>query len=132
MNAIGERIRLLRKNKLNKTLEKFGEPLGVKKGTVSAWETGRISVTEQVKIAICREYKVNKEWLECGTGEIFAPKDNIDNFLSNITNNLNDDFTIALSELLKTYSQLGEDSRKVILDFAQRYAENLKNSKENK
>ena len=40
----GERVREVRKE-LNLTLEKFGEKLGVKKGTISAIETNRNALT---------------------------------------------------------------------------------------
>lgn len=66
----GERVREVRKE-LNLTLEKFGEKLGVKKGTISAIETNRNALTEQMTAAICREYNVNYDYLVNGEGEMF-------------------------------------------------------------
>ncbi len=67
---MNERVRILRKE-LNLTLEKFGGKLGVKKNTMSAIETGRNNLTEQMIKSICREFNVNEKWLREGVGETF-------------------------------------------------------------
>lgn len=76
---MNERIRKLRKQ-LNLTMEKFGQKLGVKKNTVSQWESGANSLTDQMFKSICREFNVNEEWLRNGTGEMLkpAPSDELD------------------------------------------------------
>ena len=66
----GERVKEIRKA-LGLTLEKFGEPLGVKKQTVSRIENGVNNITEQMAKAICREYNVNYDYLVNGEGEMF-------------------------------------------------------------
>ncbi len=72
--SCGERVKYLRKE-LGLTLEKFGEPLGVKKNSVSQIENGHNSLTDQMAKAICREYHVNYAWLINGDGEIFSNDD---------------------------------------------------------
>ena len=69
-----ERVKKLRKE-LRLTMEKFGEQLGVKKNTVSQWESGTNSLSDQMLKAICNvnwdgRY-VNEDWLRDGTGEMF-------------------------------------------------------------
>ncbi len=54
---MNERIRSLRKA-LGLTMEKFGDRLGVKKNSVSQWESGTNNVTEQMFKSICREFSV--------------------------------------------------------------------------
>ena len=66
----GERVKEIRKA-LGLTLDKFGEKLGVKKQTVSRIENGINNVTEQMILSICREYKVNYDYLTYGDGEMF-------------------------------------------------------------
>lgn len=66
----GERVREIRKT-LKLTLEEFGLKIGMKKGSVSAIETNRNSLTEQVAVSICREYNVNYDYLINGEGEMF-------------------------------------------------------------
>lgn len=72
---MNERIKILRKE-LGLTLEKFGEPLGVKKAAISKIEKGENNVTEQMQKLICREYNVDYIWLTTGEGEMFLDSDN--------------------------------------------------------
>ena len=76
MVNINERIKKLRKS-LGLTSEKFGSNLGVGKTAISGIETGRRNVTDQMFLAICREYNVNPDWLRTGEGEMFV-EDNED------------------------------------------------------
>ena len=66
-----ERVKVLRKA-LDLTMEKFGERLGVTKVAISLIESGKNSVTDQMRRAICREFHVNEEWLKTGAGEMLA------------------------------------------------------------
>ena len=68
MESIGERLRIIRKTE-KLTLEDFGKRLGAKKSTISQLENGKNNLTEQMKVAICKEYNVNRDWLENGTGD---------------------------------------------------------------
>lgn len=70
---MNERIKELRKS-LNLTMEKFGERLGVKKNTISQYESGVNGVSEQVIKSICREFNVSEEWLRTGEGEMYTPQ----------------------------------------------------------
>ena len=71
---MGERLKELRK-KLGLTLESFGEKVGVGKSSISRLESGTNHLTEQMILAICREFNVNEEWLRHGTGEMFLKLD---------------------------------------------------------
>ena len=66
----GGRVKTLRKE-LKLTLEKFGGKLGVTKTALSLIENGKNNLTEQMLLAICREFNVNEEWLRTGGGEMF-------------------------------------------------------------
>lgn len=66
----GERVKEIRKA-LGLTLDKFGEKLGVTKQTVSRIENGVNNLTDQMALAICREYNVNYDYLMTGEGEMF-------------------------------------------------------------
>lgn len=71
------RIKALRK-RLNLTLEEFGNKLGVTKTTVSRWEKGERTVSEQTIKLICNELNVNEDWLRTGSGgedNMFIPDD---------------------------------------------------------
>lgn len=71
--TISERIRFLRKEKLHLTQEALGEPLGLTRANIANIEAGRIAVTERVIISLCKEFKINEEWLRTGEGEMFIP-----------------------------------------------------------
>ena len=68
---IGDRIKLLRKE-LGLTQEKFAERIGLKRNSVALIELGR-ETSDQTIFAICREFRVNEEWLRTGAGEMFVP-----------------------------------------------------------
>lgn len=66
---MNERIRLLRKDFLHMTLDKFGERIGLKKSALSHIENGKVAITDQNVKSICREFGVREEWLRDGTGD---------------------------------------------------------------
>ena len=69
--VIGERIKELRKA-LGMTQEKFAERIGLKRNSVALIELGR-DTSDQTIFAICREFRVNEDWLRTGAGEMFVP-----------------------------------------------------------
>ena len=71
---MGERLRELRKA-LGLSGERFGERVGVGKSAISDIERGRNNLTEQMILAICREFDVNETWLRSGEGEMFIKLD---------------------------------------------------------
>ena len=66
----GERVKEIRK-RLGLTLERFGEKLGVQKGSISKIEHDERSLTDQMAKAICREYNVSYDFLIYGEGDPF-------------------------------------------------------------
>lgn len=62
MANISERIRDLRKaNDLTQT--EFGKLFGIGKTTVSSWETGNSSPSDEIKMLICKHFKVSMDYL---------------------------------------------------------------------
>lgn len=118
----GERVKAIRKA-LGLTLEKFGEPLGVKKQTVSRIENGVNNITEQMAKAICREFNVNMEWLQNGTGEMFVElsrDDQIAAFVGNLLKDEEDSFKRRLISALAGLDDDGWDFLDQFLDSVQR------------
>ena len=76
-----ERVKEVRKA-LGLTLEKFGERIGVTRGSMSNIENGNRNLTEQMTKSICREFSVDYIWLTTGEGEMFVESD--DEFLGRI------------------------------------------------
>lgn len=76
-----ERVKEIRKA-LGLTLEKFGERIGVTRGSMSNIENGNRNLTEQMTKSICREFSVDYMWLTTGEGEMFIDTD--DDFIERI------------------------------------------------
>ena len=76
-----ERVKEIRKT-LGLTLEKFGERIGVTRGSMSNIENGNRNQTEQMTKSICREFSVDYMWLTTGEGEMFIDTD--DDFIERI------------------------------------------------
>lgn len=76
-----ERVKKVRKS-LGLTLEKFGERIGVTRGSMSNIENGNRNLTEQMTKSICREFGVDYIWLTTGEGEMFVDTD--DDFIERI------------------------------------------------
>lgn len=76
-----ERVKEVRKS-LGLTLEKFGERIGVTRGSMSNIENGNRNLTEQMTKSICREFGVDYIWLTTGEGEMFVDAD--DDFIERI------------------------------------------------
>lgn len=64
------RIKEIRKG-LNLTQQEFADRLGIKRNTIATYETGRNTPIDAVISLICREFKINEEWLRNGTGSMF-------------------------------------------------------------
>ena len=58
----------------------FAKRLGVTSEQISRIEGGKRNLTDQMTIAICREFNVNEEWLRTGIGDMFVdiPTDALD------------------------------------------------------
>ncbi len=68
--TINQRFRLLRLN-LALSQKEIADELGLVQATVSAIEKDRQTVTGQTVELLNQKFKVNKEWMFSGTGEIF-------------------------------------------------------------
>ena len=119
---MNERIKELRKA-LDLTLEKFGANLGVTKTTISRLEKGERSLTDQMFISICREYRVNPDWLENGTGPMFLEKMEDDEYMAAAVS-LSEDPLVA--SFLIEYAKLREDERAVVKKYVEGLLERYK------
>lgn len=108
----GERVKAIRRS-LKLTLEKFGERLGVGKTAISKIEKGENNLSVQMAKAICNEFRVNREYLESGVGEMFSevPQTVVDELCEQY--DLDDFDRIMLQEYLK----MDEASRNVLKTY---------------
>ena len=66
-----ERIKEVR-SALGLTQDKFGARLGVGKTAISKIEKEERGVTDQLRLAVCREFRVSEDWLRTGEGDMFV------------------------------------------------------------
>lgn len=104
--TVGERIRWLRKSEnVSLTLEKFSARLGITRAGLSNIENGNRALTDQMLLAICREFNVREEWLRDGIGEPFVEKSRWDQIvgyldrLSDMSENVRKRFADALDAM---------------------------------
>lgn len=106
------RIREIRKY-YSLTQTEFGERMGIKQSTVTAYETGVRVPSEAVITSICREFGVNRDWLESGQGEMLAQTD--EEQLDRIALQYSSDPTFRA--ILEVYMQMSDQSRKLFADY---------------
>ncbi len=114
-----ERLKEVRKH-LGLTLEKFGEKIGLKKNSLSTLENGKSTLTEQTILLVCKEYKVNKNWLLYGKGDMFETSAQSE-ALNALKEEYNlDDFSM---QLIEAYASLDPEQHQAVHEFI----ENLPN-----
>ena len=108
---IHERLKLLRKGYLKLTQEEFANRLGLKRSHITCMETGARHIIPRTILSVCREFNVNQEWLEHGTGEVFIdPVDKLDKSdeikeLTRMYLTLDDEDRSAFLAMLKAFQQ---------------------------
>ena len=132
----GERIKTLRKSsKINLTLEKFGEKLGVGKTAISKIEKDERGLTNQMLLSICREFNVNEEWLRTGDGEMFKerpPEDEVASYVEDLLDHEEEEnpFYDIIIEMMRTYHDLDTVSQQAALNYFRLLKKNLEHKKE--
>lgn len=121
----GERVKEIRKA-LGLTLEKFGQPLGVKKNAISQIENGRNGLTDQMAKAICREFNVNMEWLRNGTGEMFIQLDEDEQISSFFHDLLQEKQGSFKRQFVTALSHLDDDGWNILSQFMDYFTQNKK------
>lgn len=116
------RIRALRKS-LHLSQEAFGEKLGITGGGISKLEKGDRNMTEPMIKAICREFNVNRYWLETGEGEIFK---NNDSSLFNVIDNIMDSENEFAKSVFKAFAKFSDEDWKNMEKFCRNVVENIK------
>ena len=102
-----DRFKELREN-LSLTQQKFADRLDISRNFVAQIEMGNKIPSERTIKDICREFKVNYEWLTEGTGEMFIQnkrKSEIADFVGSVLNGEADSFKIRLVEILANLNE---------------------------
>lgn len=113
-----DRIKKIRKES-GLTQVDFGERIGVKGNTITNYENGLRTPTDAVILSICREFDVNEEWLQNGTGEMFVQKskdEQISEMLGEIQKSGEDTFKYRLVSALANLDEDGWNALEKLID----------------
>lgn len=115
MESSNARVKAVRKE-FNLTQTEFGERIGLTRRGVQNVEAEGGAVTEQTKIAICRTFNVNREWLETGRGDIFLKsyEDQAEEVARE--HNLGRGGTMLLKAVAKIFAEQGEEAMLHVID----------------
>lgn len=121
---IYERIKLLRKQHLKLSQERFGEMLGVNRDVINNIERNRLAKPEQKEPLyrlICETFHVNYKWLTSGDGEMFVTTKQ--SFIEKLSAEYGLSFTAQ--KIIECYLQLDEQQRAAVDDFIKSIAESI-------
>lgn len=108
-NEISARIIEVRKAlKLSQT--EFGNSIGVSRDVIGNIELFRVDPKPLLLDQICKEYKVDRDWLETGEGEMFMPQtkdDVITEFFTNVLSEEDESFRRRFVEMLAGLDDAG-------------------------
>ncbi len=119
---MNNRIVQLRKS-VGWTQDEFAEKMGISKNYVSLIENGKKIPSDRLVSAICREFNVNKEWLQTGTGNIYnLPEDEVAAVVSDLLEEDNPFYDLII-DILKVYQQLDSKSKDVLQNLCKKLLE---------
>lgn len=108
-NEISSRIIEIRKAlKLSQT--EFGSSVGVSRDVIGNIESFRVEPKPLLIQQICKEYNVDKDWLETGEGEMFLPQtkdDALTDFFATILSEEDESFKRRFVEMLSSLDDSG-------------------------
>ena len=121
------RLKALRVS-LGLTQDEFANELGLQtRSKVVNFERGITEINDAFISLVCKQFKVNEEWLRYGTGEMFLPP--VDEEAAYVAELLGDDenpLYDIIKAIMKTYSELGTKEQAVLKSFAKDLAEKTK------
>lgn len=128
MSTIGERIKEIRKHK-GYTQQKFADTLGLKQNTVATYEMNKTIPSDRTIADICREFGVDRIWLETGAGEPFKPADRDEQIATVLSKAIAGNDT-ARDRLIRAFSQLPDEMFAQAEKILEEIVTNLQKEKE--
>ena len=129
---MNERIKLLRKDYLRLSQKDFANKLELSENFVWMIENGLRIPSSRTISDICREFNVDRAWLETGVGEPFVPKSRQD-VLRDIFADVLSGRVSEKNAFIEAVSQLPDDVYPVLvrswIAAAEQMKERLKNEK---
>lgn len=120
-----KRIQAARKAK-GLTLKQLGDIIGISESAVSNIERGRNKPSGSTLILLCEKLGIDREWLETGEGEMFAPTTEQAE-TARMIESISD--SPAMRSLLATWAQLSDENKAVFERFSADYVEDYNRRK---
>lgn len=123
MRKIQNRIKALRRA-LGLKQEEFGQRIGAKQSTVTAYECGNRTPMDTTIVAICKEFNVNEVWLRTGEGEMFRERSEDEELAALFGQLLSEDDAEELAEfkrrIIRELLRMSPEGWQKVVDFAKR------------
>lgn len=123
--SIGERLKELRKH-YGLTQQEFGARIGLSQTAIGMYETGKRNIDDRTTLLICKEYHVNKEWLQDGIGNKIAISYDFTLERLSEENNL----SLLEKSIISAFLHLSSTQRQTIYEVACAIADSYRNIKE--
>ena len=128
MTTIGDRIKAVRKQK-GYTQQQLGDAIGVKQNTIAQYEINRNMPNGAAILAICKEFGVDRIWLETGAGEPFRPMDRDEQIAEVLSHAIAGNDT-ARDRLIRAFSRLPDEMFENAEKILEEIVANLQKEKE--
>ena len=128
--TINDRMKQIRKEeKLTQT--DFAKRVGISMSSISQMERGVINPTNQTIEFTCREFNINREWLETGNGEMKRPPlDEVASVLSNVLDEgKNNPLYNFILTWIKAYQDLGPIEQRAVDNWMDATLKSLNDSR---
>jgi transcriptional regulator with XRE-family HTH domain len=122
-----ERIAEVRK-KLGLSQNEMADRLGLSRNFISLMENGNRIPSDRTIADICREFNVNRVWLETGVGEPFDPVSREDR-IADILSQAIAGTSTARDRLIRALCRLPDDAFPIIEKYILEAAESLQDEK---
>ncbi len=122
------RIKQIRKSE-NMTQQQFAEKIGLTRNYVAMIEIGQREPSDRTISDICREFGVDKVWLETGVGEPFRPMDRNEQIASILGKAIAGNAT-ARDRLIRAFAQLPDEMYDQAEQILEEIVANLQKEKE--
>ena len=121
----GERVRILRKE-LSLSQEIFGKKLSVRKTAISKIERGENCLTDRMLKSICREFRVDEDWLKTGEGEMFLPpNDELGDLVGRLVADRSSEFSSIILDIMRSLDQLDDKGKEIFCRTVEDMAERI-------
>ena len=117
---MNDRIKEVRKL-LHLTQTEFGQRIGLSRDMMANIEGDRIEIKDIVVKSICREFKVNYDWIVNGTGEMFQDDDSDAQAIVDSVMTGDNDFA---KKILVKFSKLSEERWKQLQEILEELENN--------